>query len=68
MCLDEEERLLSISYNKQSPLSDDPTEYEQQFPPTPILSRPNYNDNTKYQTVLVTKDNDHLGFSVKVNY
>ena len=65
MCLDEEERLLNMSYNKRSPLSNDPTVHEQQSP-TPTLSRPNYDDDTKYQTVLITKDNDHLGFSVKV--
>ena len=66
VCLDEEERLLTMSYNKHSPLSN-PTEYElQQSPPTPTVSMPNFDDDTKYQTVLVTKDNDHLGFSIKV--
>ena len=64
---DEEEHLLSMSYNKQSPLSDS-TDYEQQAPIAAAETRLNFNDDTKYQTVSVTKDNNHLGFDVKVNY
>lgn len=57
--LDEEERLLQMSYDKHSPLSD-PTES-----PAAAATVSNF-DDTRYRTVSVTKDNGHLGFSVKV--
>ena len=57
-----------MSYNKQSLLATDSTDYEQQTPVAAGESRPNFNDDTKYRTVSVTKDNNHLGFDVKVNH
>ena len=57
ICLDAEERLLQMSYDKNSPLSDPPE--------LPTASLLNFDDKN-YRTVSVTKDGGHLGFSVKV--
>lgn len=63
ICLDEEERLLQMSYNKNSPLSDAP---ESLTATVATVSTLNFDDEKQYRTVSVTKDGGHLGFSVKV--
>ena len=62
-CLDEEERLLRMSYDKNSPLSDQP---EYLTATVATVSALNFDDEKQYRTVSVTKDGGHLGFSIKV--
>lgn len=52
-----------MSYDKNSPLSDPP---ELPIATVATASMLKFDNDKNYQTVSVTKDGGHLGFSVKV--